>query len=592
MSTTAQKSNRPTDATATLPCPSCATPTVADKHCAECGAVASPSRPVVPPQRETVIDLTKPGEESLTEVLPSAGTPETASASGSAGHAVHPDVDPAHGHGDLLDELGGQADAHEHPVALGRRLPSRRLGVMAGVGAIALVLLLVAGLALTRYLGGGTTREALTASTRDFTAVVSAMTAATSAEEVAAAARTAPAAAERIDGQLRLLGRPDDAGSRAVADQLTAESQLLRALSGLAALSTEPMQTWGAAHKPLTDAMEREKATRGVFAAHEADRAAQLPDTAAMMTAVTSAVGTSLADTAVTQAGDLLKALGSASTTADLREAAGRAAAEQTAVSSVLPALSDQTGRPTLAAYSRALAALAGLASLDGDNTAAWGPARAELTAALGALSGAGAEGAALSTQSTTALAAVDALVTRAAGQIADWKAAHEAAIADRNSDAAAMTAYVDNVRAEVKGYELLRNDLQAFFNRVEDPNVTVYYFEAYSELYQAEESRREVRDRLASMSVSEGMRAEHNALVAVLTRAIAAVQAGYDGVSQADDCYDYCYYRDTPGYARFQTESDGITKAYASAVKDWESTSGAVTASIKNRELPAKPTV
>ncbi len=588
MSTPVRNSNGSTDVTATLPCTSCATPTVAGKHCAECGTVAilPVAEGIVPTQRETVIDLTTPGDETLTVVL-SPGVAPGDERPDLHGDEIPADV-PAGDDALLLDDLADQPDVE----GATRSRPSRRTAILAGAVSVTLVLLLIAGRAVTRYLGGSTTRDALTSSARDFGTVVAALSAAQDAEQVSAAARTAPAAADRIDGQLRVLGRPDDAKARAVVDQLTAEKQLLSALGGLATLSKDPMKAWASAQAPVTDAVARERETRTVLALHDGDGAAQLPDTAAMMRAVTSAVGTSLAASVVTQASGLLTALGAATTTAGVREAAGRAASEQSAVASVLPALTDQSGRPVLSACSRALAALASLSTIDGENTTAWAAARAELTAAFGQLAGAGAEGGALSAQSASTLASVDGVITRAAAQMADWNAAHDAAVADRNSDNQAMSSYVDGVRAGIKGYELLRSDLQTFFDRVEDPNVSVYYFEAYNELYEAEQSRRDIRDGLAGMSVQDGMRTEHNALVAVLTRAIVAVQAGYDGMSQADDCYDYCYYRDTPGYQRFQSESDGITKAYAAAIKDWESTSTAVTNSIKNRELPAKPAV
>ncbi len=100
------------------------------------------------------------------------------------------------------------------------------------------------------------------------------------------------------------------------------------------------------------------------------------------------------------------------------------------------------------------------------------------------------------------------------------------------------------------------------------------------------------MRDTLAGLAAPDGMRAQHDALIAVVNRAMSAVRSAYDGLSQADECYEYCYYRDTPGFARFQSESAAITKAYAAAVKEWESTSTAVAGSIANRQLPAKPAV
>lgn len=154
------------------------------------------------------------------------------------------------------------------------------------------------------------------------------------------------------------------------------------------------------------------------------------------------------------------------------------------------------------------------------------------------------------------------------------------------------MTRYTDVVRTQVTSYELLRADLQAFFDRVQDDDVSVSYVEAFGELSTAEQDRRQVRDVLSSVAVPEGMWAEHETLISVVNRAIVATQAGYDGISQADDCFEFCFYRDAPGYQRFQSESSAITAAYSAASEDWESTAVAVAASITSRELPAKPVV
>ena len=96
-------------------------------------------------------------------------------------------------------------------------------------------------------------------------------------------------------------------------------------------------------------------------------------------------------------------------------------------------------------------------------------------------------------------------------------------------------------------------------------------------------------------MDVPAGVRDAHQDMVSAIDRAISAVQSAYDGLEQSQDCNDTdeCpYYRDTPGWAWFQSESDAISKQYTQAMTAWEAAAGAEKAAINNRALPAKPQV
>ena len=490
-----------------------------------------------------------------------------------------------------LGDLGAYEDdvvVDEAPAESTGRWTTRTIAL---VVVCALVLLGGGGYAAAGWLGGGQTRTALEESGTAFNGVVAAFAGAKDVDGVAAAAASAQPAAQRIAGHWRAL---DAAKDGVVVAQLKAEETLLLALAGLADVATEPLKTWGSQHEPIAGAVAAESESRAELARIDGDRAGDLADTAAMLTSVTAAVGTELAADATSRAGELLTTLGNATSTAGLRSIAAEAAEEKPAVAAALPALSADSGKPVLEAYDRVLAAFGPLSEIDGERTGGWAGARGDLASAYAQLAtvSEGTSGAGLTTQSTAVLAAVDKVVDGAAGAIADWKAAHDAAVQARNADAAALESYTADFRAEIKSYELLRKDLQAFFDRVQDPNVSVYYYEAYNALDDAAEARRSVRAALTSLRVPEGLRAEHDRAVAVVTRAINAVQASYDGLSQAQDCFEYCFYRDTPGFKRFQSESDGISKEYAAAIAAWESAAEATKASVTNRALPPKPEV
>ncbi len=82
-----------------------------------------------------------------------------------------------------------------------------------------------------------------------------------------------------------------------------------------------------------------------------------------------------------------------------------------------------------------------------------------------------------------------------------------------------------------------------------------------------------------------------HSGLVGVVDRAISAIQAAYDGVSQSQWCTT-CYYKDTPGWQKFSSESKQITKEFPGAEQAWESAVEQAKISAENAALPAKPNV
>lgn len=489
--------------------------------------------------------------------------------------------------------LAWQDDAEVLPPARSRLALTRRQSLLAAAALVAVVALIAAGLAGSRYVADGDLRAALASSTRDFNGVVEALTVAGSAENVATAADQADTAAGRVDDALTRLGSVSGPEDSAVRAQLEAEKALLLAVAQLEGVGSDPLMSWGAAHDDLTAAMKTEDGTRIALERFHGDAARALADTALMLTKVTAAVGPVLVDDATDESTRLLKSLASAKTTADLRKLGDAAAPEQAAVAAAAQALPVGDGKQVLTGYAAALSALADLSKISAESTGGWAGIRAELAQTFGQVAAAAGStgGANVRVVLDGALAASDQVVTSAAAAIADWKAKTDAAIKARGTDTEALESYSAFFRSQAKTYEQLRLDLSAFTKRVEDPGV--YYYEAYSFMSQAAQDRRYVRDSMVASDVPAGVREAHQDVVSAIDRAISAVQSAYDGLEQSQDCYDYCpYYRDTPGWQRFLSESDGISTSYSSAMTRWETAVAASKNAIANRPLPAKPQV
>ncbi len=336
-----------------------------------------------------------------------------------------------------------------------------------------------------------------------------------------------------------------------------------------------------------------ETQTRETLARFHSDEARDLADAELMLSKVTAAVGPALVDDATAESSRLLKTLAEARSTADLRKLGDAAAAEQSAVAAAAKALPDGDGKQVLSGHAAALSALGDLAKISGESTSGWTATRAELARTFGqvAASARSTGGASVRVVLDSSLGSANQVVTAAASAIADWKAKTDAAIKARTTDGESLANYASFFRSQAQTYEQPRKDLSAFTKRVEDPGV--YYYEAYSFMSQAEQDRRDVRDVLVGTDVPQGMSTAHQDVAAAIARAIGAVQSAFDGLSQSQDCYEGCpYYQDTPGWQRFQFESDGISEAYASAMRRWDAAVTATKAQIGNRPLPTRPDV
>ena len=64
------------------------------------------------------------------------------------------------------------------------------------------------------------------------------------------------------------------------------------------------------------------------------------------------------------------------------------------------------------------------------------------------------------------------------------------------------------------------------------------------------------------------------------------------DGPVDADICTYTCYYKDSPGWQLFMSESGRITDEYATTVGAWNRTVSAAAQTVRNRTLPERPVV
>lgn len=570
-------------------CTSCGQPAAAGSFCAHCGTpLSAPLGPA-----DTVALPRVPGQP----VAPSREA-DPAPAEATAEH-VRQDDDrgvAAPIAQQQPETLGLAWQDEEDEVARPRRSLTRRQGVLAAAALVAVVALVAAALVGTRYLAGGDLRAALASSARDFNGVVEPLAAATSVDQVTTAAGGAEAAAGRVDSALDRLGALSGPEETSVRAQLEAETAVLVALVQLAEVGSDPLTSWGAAHADLTAALESERTSRAQLARFHQDAARSLADTDLMLTKVTAAVGPALVEDATAEATRLLTSLEAARTTADLRRLGDAAAPDQAAVAAAAQGLPSGEGKQVLTGYAAALDALSGLSKIDAESTGGWGGTRASLARTFGQVAAAAgsAGGASVRGALESALDSADEVVQKAAAAVRDWKAKTEAAVKARQSDLEDLQSYSSFFRSQAKTYEQLRQDLSTFTKRVEDPAASVSYYEGYTFLSQAAQDRQDVRDLMVGMDAPAGVRSAHQEVIGAVDRAIAAVQSAYDGLEQSQDCYyeDCPYYRDTPGWQRFQAESDAISKSYTRAMQRWEAAVAAEKVTVTNRALPAKPNV
>lgn len=559
-------------------CTACGLQATGGAFCAGCGSRLAQTSAAVPVPRDGVIDLT----EQRTIELPRQDrrTDEP---------VARPLVEPVQPSAAPPPQSTAEPEPTGSPLGWARRTSRGRAAVVA-VAVLVVVALVGGALLAVSYFGDRDVRSALTASQAPYGAVLNDLAGADDVAAVLAVASRAASLAPTLEGRARGLSAGDDAFARASTAQLQAEAAVLAAVGSLTGLGETPLETWGAAHPALTEALDAEDTNRSALAPHDAGAVRDLPEAGTVLAGLASAVAPQLSSDAAGQARLLLSRLESATRTAELRDLAGTAAAQRTALDAAVVTLPDGPDKSTLSGMSTALASLGELGDVSGENPSAWEGSRAGVSAGITQLAQ-GSGDTALAASLPTALAAVDRVVGQAAAAITDWRAQIAAATEARDSDALALKEYADSFRGSMARYAQLRQDLQTFTARVEDPNTFVSPYDGFTYMSSAAEDRQAIRDSLNWMTVPSEARGAHTDVVGVIDRSIRAVQSGYDGLEQWWYCTD-CDYRETPGWVTFQKESDAITTSFGSSVEEWESAVAGATASITNRELPSKPDV
>lgn len=299
--------------------------------------------------------------------------------------------------------------------------------------------------------------------------------------------------------------------------------------------------------------------------------------------------------TAATSSEDMLIDLQAATTTADIRAAVEPAAESAEAVSAAIAAdPSDSAAKQALLAQESLLLAMASLVNLNADTLATWAETEATMVAALDEL--AAAEGlpvAELDENGAPAVRTVSEVVADGQAAMTAWQAQVaqvQAQTAANQAAVAALDAYIPAVQGVLGRYASLRNQTGSFTARVRNGGVT--YAQAYQAMSNGASARRALRSELASMTVPEGLAAEHNRLVAMIQSAAEAMDAGYNGIEDSDYCYTTCDYDETSGWRQFQSESDRITGEFGDAEAAWTAKADQIRANAGEVAAPPKPEV
>lgn len=456
-----------------------------------------------------------------------------------------------------------------------------------------LILLIIVGVG---HFNRRDVRAALSVGANGYDAVVAGLQGAKTPEDLEVVAGTATDAKRAVEQQARAMdGRGDDLG-RVVAEQLRAQASVLGAVEGLRGFAGRPLSTYAVTHLNLTTALARERGTRDALARHDSSAAGRLPSDTVFVTALSASAAPTLRQDATTQSSSMLSRLRDAQKSVTVRNLSAEAATQATAIAGAVTSMTDGPEKAALAAVQTAFAALGRLGSWNGENPEVWTGLRTEMLASFGSVADLGADPVAageLRTVLRDSADSTDRLVASVKTALDDWHAQHAAAVEERRTDAEALKQYAGMVRAQMQTYDQLRGDMARFTARVRDTTVTVTYPEAYGFMARAGSDRRDVRDTLNYTAVPDGMGGAHEDLVGVVDRAISAVQAAYDGIAQSQNCYYGCpYYRDTPGWQEFMSESDAITGAFSGALSRWEAEVVAQTTAVDTRTLPARPDV
>lgn len=415
--------------------------------------------------------------------------------------------------GGLPGGLAFLDDDHvEEPSPAGRRVRSLAWLVVFAV------LLGGGGSYLWRWVGEADVREVVASSTATYGDVLSRVRLAQDAAALSAAAATAPRAAELLQDH---LGRLAGGGERreAVAQQIAAERQVLLAVADLESVAGAPLAVWGTVHGRLSRSVTEEGRTRAVLRSVDGDAARRIPDSAAALRRISATVGSALVGDVQRTAGELLADLGAAQKTADLRAAAERAPAQRDAVMLAGEGLRGTPGGDVLEDFSAALMAVSELRDLAPASTAVWPEVRTALADRLGAVGDADGSltGGTVRARLPLVLQTVDGVVDRAAAAHAAWQPVHDAAVADKAADTAALGRYAAALQAWGAAHAQLASALPPLARRLAERPAS----ELLAEAGALSGVGTSLADAVAVHAPPPGTEAAHAALVEV-SRALA----------------------------------------------------------------------
>ena len=460
------------------------------------------------------------------------------------------------------------------------------------VGAAATAVLLVAILAGTfgfRYLQDRPVHEAFGAAQQVFAPMVESFAEANDLEQVGFAGQRAEDAVGRLSTRRTAIADADTELARSLVPVLDAQVAAAWAGAQLAGVEGSELGVWGEAHASLSTALEDLAAATKDLQLQDAESAQMVVDGQAMLSNLDTVVGTAVAKQIEASMQSLLGELTVAKKTADVRATAEAATRELQAGEAALKGMAPDSPQAEHLESSLAVNhAIAGLDLLDGETLGEWPSLRRSLTAAMGSVP----SDSPLVADGREAVGGLNKLVARADTRLSDWQAAYDGAVQEKAADSTALAEYAAAMEAAMRRYSTLRTDLSEWIDRVESPNAYVTYDEAYSVLSQARWDRQVIRDEMNGLAVPADVQAAHGELVSVVDDAIAAMQAAYDGATDSDYCMTSCYYKETPGWTRFSSESGRITEAYRAADQSWQAAVAAAKSSVESRTLTRKPQV
>lgn len=441
---------------------------------------------------------------------------------------------------------------------------------------------------------------ALTASSVEFADAVAAMASAGDLAAVSETAEEMPGWLRAIEVQQQLLESTRSGGLQQAAQLVVAaQVEYLEALRPLADVEPDDLSDWPGLATSLADATASlDSAMAALTAADAAAVGDANTDASAATLSVETAVALATADKATLLVERSIQRMASAVQLADVRAAASRAEESNTELRAALETLEGladaEATQERLSLQAAFLDGLAGLQALTAENLGAWDALQVSLTeqsdqmvAGLGLKA---ADRATLAAELREMRASVGLRVSTAQRRLAAWRRDVREAERQRDEELAALAAYESGYRTQMERYNDLRDNTADFTERIrEDYGVT--YDEAYSAFYDGISQREEVREAMNALSPPDSVRSNHLAVVGVIDDAIAAMQAAVDGLADSQFCY-YCYYEDTPGWHRFQDESDRITDEFASVTSSWDAAVSSRRAELEDLKLPARPEV